>query len=504
MFKNKKRWIWIAVAMLALTTAIAGCGGGKSGKQAPASSSADEKPQAQENAKKSPVKLTMWTRTPETVDLLKEAADDFQAETGHTIEVVSFPADQYQAALQAAVSGDNLPDIFHFQSSIPLAQMIKLDLIQPIPFTDEFKQQFDPATWWEGSTTLDGIVYGWPDRSFRRGTLVVFYNKKILRDAGLNADQAPTTWDEFLQQSKEVVSKGDGKIYGVTTGMKASWFSERLVGQLATTVGGGISMETLSGRLFDWKNGTAFTPGPVFEAVKFLEQLKNEKVIHPDFVIMDRPDAAAQFGENQAAFLIDGHWRLMSLKETYPTLEFGLAPLPSKTGTPAYWGVEGGSGNAYFLSKKLKHTDVAVQWFEYLTKHFYPKLLEKAIDLAPVPAINNSPDVEVIPEFRQLIDLIDRIVKVQPSPGQRSPIEIETAAKMLAKTAKEPLGSTVQSYLAGNKFDLEKYLNDYAAEQQKFLEDAVNEVSGAKLDFWKFPNWDINHNYNPDQYQQLK
>lgn len=496
----------MAVAVLLIATVLAGCGGGKSNnRDSTQPPPADDKPQTQEEAKTAdPVKLTMWTRTPETVDLLKETADAFKADTGHTVEIVTFPADQYQAALQAAVSGDNLPDIFHFHSSIPLAQMIKLDLIQPIPFSDEFKQRFDPATWWEGSTTLDGIVYGWPDRSFRRGTLVVFYNKKMLRDLGLNADRAPATWDEFLETSKEIVAKGEGKIYGVTTGMKASWFSERLVAQLGTTVeGGGIFMETLPGRLFDWKNGNAFTPGPVAEAVRFLEQLKDAKVIHPDFVIMDRPDAAAQFGENQAAFLIDGHWRLMSLKETYPDLEFGLAPLPSKTGTPAYWGVEGGSGNAYFLSKKLKHVDVAVEWFEYLTNRFYPKLLEKAIDLAPVPDINNSPDVEMIPEFRQLIELIDQIVKVQPSPGQRDPIEIETAAKMLAKTAKEPLGSTVQSYLSGNKIDLDKYLNDYAAEQQKFLEDAVNEVSGAKLDNWKFPNWDINHNYNPDRYQQL-
>jgi multiple sugar transport system substrate-binding protein len=493
--KTKCSFILGLIAALVLCIVFAGCSSLSIKFGKPADKSITE-------IKKEPEKLTMWVRTPETLEILNDAAVRFQAETGNHIDILSIADGQYQASLQAAISGNQLPDIFQTHYAISLAQLNKLGLIQPLPFTEEFLGQFDPSSWWEGSTTLGGEVYGWPDRSFIRGSLVMFYNKKVMKDAGLHPDSPPVTWEQFLEQSKQVTQQSGEKVYGATTALKSDWFAERLVAQLATTVeGGGIYMESLPGKLFDWKTGNAFTAAPALEALNFLEKLKNGKVINPDFVIMDRPNAAAQFGENQAAFLFDGHWRLKWMKENYPELEFGLAPLPSKTGALAYWGVEGGSSNAFVVSKKSKNADVAVKWFEYLSKYYYPKLLEKSIDLTPIPSINNLINIEMIPEFKQLIQLYDKIVKMQPSPSLRNPVDIEVKIKLLAKTSTEPLGQTVQAYLSGKKMDIDKYMNDYATEQQQFLEDALKAVAGAKKEDWIFKNWRPSDNYTLEKYK---
>jgi multiple sugar transport system substrate-binding protein len=448
--------------------------------------------------------LTMWVRTPETVALLEQSIERFHAEQDEIrVRVVPFAADAYPGALQAALSGQDLPDIFQVHNSVPVPRLVSLGVIQPIGsyFSAGYTEQFDPATWWEGSTTVGGEIYAWPDRSFRRASLYLYYNREVLARAGLDPETPPVTWEEFLEQASQVSEAGNGRYYGLHLGFTSGWFNERVVLQLATTVSEdtGVPAEHLPGRMVNWRTGTIFDADAIPEVAAFFQEMIARDAVHPDFLNTGRSQATAQWAAGQAAFLFDGSWRLQELLRTEPDLDFGIAMLPSKTGAPPLWGVEGGSQNAFAVSSRSQNVEAAVRLFEFLTEDYYPRLIREAVDLTPIPALNADDNLFVHPEFRELVRLTEANTVVLPSPVMENAQQLETVIRLAAKAARRPFGESMQGFFAERNFEIASYLSEYAAEQQRFLAEALEEAQaqGAEVseDEWVFPDWQPTQNY---------
>lgn len=447
--------------------------------------------------------LTMWVRTPETVDLLAASLERFHAENPDIrVRLDTFAADAYPGALQAAISGQDLPDVFQVHNSVPMPRLAALDLIQPLEphLSDGFRDRFDPATWWEGSTTLGGEIYAWPDRSFRRASLFLYVNNEVLTDAGLDPENVPTTWDEFLEQATTVTEAGGGRYYGLHLGFTSGWFNERVILQLATTVSDdrGVPAEHLPGRMVNWTTGDVADLDEVPDVVDFFRELMARDAIHPDFLNTGRSQATAQWAAGQAAFLFDGSWRLQELLRTEPDLDFSIALLPSKTGTPPLWGVEGGSQNAFAVASTSPYPAEAAQLFEFLSEDYYPRLIEGAVDLTPIPALNADDALYTSPEFRELVRLTELATVVLPSPVMRNADQLETIVRSGAKSASRPFGESIQGFLADGS-DVAAYLESYSDEQRRFLTESIAEAAaeGADVDEseWRFDDWNPLENH---------
>ncbi|NQX71388.1 extracellular solute-binding protein [Paenibacillus alba] len=478
--------------VLAALTVLAGC------------SEKSASPPKAEKAGTEPVKLSMWVRTPETLDLIKKSAEAFhQKYTNISIEVVNYAPEQYSAAIQAAVSGDSLPDIFQYHNSLTLSALDKLNLIQPIPFTDDFKQKFDPGTWLEGSTTLSGKVYAWPDRSFVRGPVILFYNKKLLADAGL-AGKTPATWDDLIAQAKQV-KEHSATLVPIVSGLKAPWAAGRIVAQLATTTGkAGLASEVYPDKQFDWKTGSTYQAEPTLESIQFLKQLIIGNLMSADSIIKDPPQANADFGDGKSAYMINGHWFVKTLLDNYKNLDFGVTTLPSKSGVLPYFGVNGGSANGYLISKKSKHTNEAAKWFEFLTENYYPELLKQSIDLTPIQSLNSASNVDMKPQFKELIQIMNQTVRVQPTPALINSVELETTNKLLSVSSKLPIGNIAQAYLAGGSQDVKAAVDNFVKEQENAFSNALKAVEGSSKDRWTFPDWTVDQNYLAEKYKNKK
>ncbi|MBO9604853.1 MAG: extracellular solute-binding protein [Paenibacillaceae bacterium] len=487
-------------AVLGTAVLLAGCGGTKSEGTGASASPQSSAPAASAKAPEKEVKLTMWVKsTPEEQELFKTEAAAFKKDNpAITVEIVPFGTDQYISALQAAISGSSLPDIFQLAPQIPLTQLKKLDLVQPLAFDQKYMDQFEDGTWLAGKTTLDNKPYVWPNRSFKTAASVMFYNKKVMRDMGLNPDKPPATWDELAAQAKIVTDKGGGSIYGISAGLKQDWFVEQLVQQMATSVDGkGIQSVADFARMTDWKTGTLFQPNAVKVTAEAFKQWMANKIINPNALIWTSAESAASFGEGKAAFDLEGQWQLAFFKSKYPNLEFGVAMLPSKSGTPSYYGTVGGSETGFVVSKKAANMEATTKWLTYLTQQHYINAAQKYIALSP---LKNADATNVGPEWKQIVDVSNQMFRVVPAPWVKNPVELDVMTALKAKTAKQPLGATLQTYWNNGNVNLDKYLADYAAEQQTFLQDAVKSVQGAKLEDWSFPNWDINTNFTQDKY----
>lgn len=441
--------------------------------------------------------LTMWVRTPETVDLLRASLERFHAENPDVrVRLDTFAADAYPGALQAAISGNALPDVFQVHNSVPMPRMAALGLIQPLEphFSEGFRERFDPATWWEGSTTLGGEIFAWPDRSFRRASLFLYVNDAVLADAGLDPADVPTTWDEFLAQATAVSEAGAGRYYGLHLGFTSGWFNERVILQLATTVSSdrGVPAEHLPGRMVNWSRGDVADLDEVPAVVEFFRQLMAADAIHPDYLNTGRSQATAQWAAGQAAFLIDGSWRLQELLRTEPDLAFQVALLPSSSGSVPLWGVEGGSQNAFAVAATSPHAAVAARLFEFLSEDYYPRLIAGAVDLTPIPALNADDALFMSAEFRELVRLTELATVVLPSPVMRNADQLTTLIRLGGKSASRPFGETMQGILADGS-DPAAYLSVYAEEQRRFLVEALAEAAAegavVEAEEWTFDDW---------------
>ncbi|MDI5977834.1 ABC transporter substrate-binding protein [Amycolatopsis magusensis] len=168
---------WAAVLVAALT--LAGCG---------SASGPDSASGGGEH------KLVVWdwkSGDPAAAAYLEKAKADFAAKRpGVSVEFVAQPFDQYYTLLGAAIQAGRGPDVMLFNGGGQLRD--RVDALVPLdPYVTADR---DRLTGWEafggnGKTYASPVtLQGHP----------IYVNRKLYRDAGLDPDRPPATWDEFV------------------------------------------------------------------------------------------------------------------------------------------------------------------------------------------------------------------------------------------------------------------------------------------------------------------
>ena len=123
------------------------------------------------------------------------------------IDVVKPWGDVWTANIAAVAAGSGMPDII-VEDRPKLPQTGKDGVVtnlQPYIDRDKFDTSvFYPFTWQQ--TLLDGKSYGIP---FETDVRVMFYNKTMFTDEGLDATKPPKTWDELWALADKLDKKDD-------------------------------------------------------------------------------------------------------------------------------------------------------------------------------------------------------------------------------------------------------------------------------------------------------
>jgi ABC-type glycerol-3-phosphate transport system substrate-binding protein len=130
--------------------------------------------------------------------------------------------DVVQQKFQAALVGGDVPEIIQMEihATPQFASAGALAPLEPF-YSGDAAFNFDdlvPATLlnqrWEGK------LYAMP---INRSTPLLYYNKKLFREAGLNPEQPPRSWAEFREAARKLTGgEGDSRIYGFLP--EASWW----------------------------------------------------------------------------------------------------------------------------------------------------------------------------------------------------------------------------------------------------------------------------------------
>ena len=189
------------------------------------------------------------------------------------------------------------------------------------------------------AVTAGKTLYGLPTSNYTQGLII---NRKLFTEAGLNPDQPPTTWAQVEQDAKAITKLGHG-IYGYgdySAGNNGGWhFSSEV--------------DAMGGQMISPDGTTAAFNSPQGKAVlQALHTMRfTDHSMSPtqqlQWGALQKQMAAGTLGMYIAA--PDDIYNVIVPQDGGDINNYGMAPLPSATGTPA--GSLSG-GNDYMFAKR--------------------------------------------------------------------------------------------------------------------------------------------------------
>ncbi|MCG6883227.1 MAG: ABC transporter substrate-binding protein [Silicimonas sp.] len=249
-------------------------------------------------------------------------------------------------ALSALASGESAQLAVMF--SIDAYDLIEQDLI--VAFEDiegvnpDWLDSFYPALM--ANSRIEGKTWGIP---FQRSTIVAYYNKDMFREAGLDPESPPATWDELVSMGKALTKDGTYGLMIPSTGYPY-WMFQALAIQNGKEV---MSDDGLT---------TYFDDEAVVDTLEFWKSLSTEHGIMPEGTV-EWGTLRQAFLEGQTAMMWHSTGNLTAVKNN-ASFDFGVAELPAnvRPGSPT------GGGNFYVFKDTTPEEQAAsLKLIEFMT-----------------------------------------------------------------------------------------------------------------------------------------
>jgi sn-glycerol 3-phosphate transport system substrate-binding protein len=206
-------------------------------------------------------------------------------------------------------------------------------------------KSFYPA--FMANSQTGGKIWGIP---FQRSTIVLYWNKELFKEAGLDPNRAPANWKEMQEYAAKLTkhdAAGNTTQWGVQ--IPSSGFPYWLFQGLTTP--NGVELMNSAG------TETYFDKPAVIEALQYWVDLGRKYKVHPTGVV-EWGTTPKDFFERKAAMIWTTTGNLTNVKNN-AKFEFGVAMLPEskRRGSPT------GGGNFYVFKKATKDQQLAaVRW----------------------------------------------------------------------------------------------------------------------------------------------
>ncbi|WP_246716342.1 ABC transporter substrate-binding protein [Martelella soudanensis] len=171
--------------------------------------------------------LTVWdwkSGDPAAASYIQTAKEKFEADNpGDTVKFVMQPHDQYYTILGTALASGKGPDVFLLhggaQTRARIPALVDLSAHnENLVGTEEFEGE-------------DGKLYALP---VTIQGFVVYYNKELYADAGLDPESPPQTFDELVAVCEAIKEKGDVPCFAM--GNKEGFGAEFLLSAIAASM----------------------------------------------------------------------------------------------------------------------------------------------------------------------------------------------------------------------------------------------------------------------------
>lgn len=341
---HARTWRWGA-GLLLVALLAAGCGGGQ--------------------AEDGRTRVVFWhSFVSSTIPALEDLVARFEEEHPEIrLDAQYIPTgDALVQKLITAVRSNTAPDISWIHADY-LPSLVEADAIYPMAhfidgpdgLSEEDLADIYPALLQYAS--YQGTLYSLPMEATNLGLL---YNRELFRQAGLDPDRPPRTWEELVSYSERLLvdRNNDGRFEqigflvpaGPGTGPDGPWMVWQWMPFL-WQAGGYLIDEEQSRVLYDSEAGV--------EALglwKRLYDLQNQKSFSSEY--------QSAFYAQQGAMLLDGPWSLPNYPRLLRDIDWAVAPLPA--GPEKQATVVGGEYLAVF--KQSEHPEAAWAFLKWMTR----------------------------------------------------------------------------------------------------------------------------------------
>ncbi|MHA0855720.1 ABC transporter substrate-binding protein [Paenibacillus sp. CMAA1364] len=501
--KSKMRIVGFVIILTLILQVITACAGSNN-TTVTNNGNKEAEPVATEPAKDEQITLRVMDWADSEKVFRDQFIKDFEIKYPNIkIEYTLLTADQFQNTLTTSIKSNDAPDLFPIPANMSLSTAVKGEWYQPLdPYIDdEFKNRFVDGIFAEGSTMLDGKIYSIPALMSVPST-IIYYNKQLFRDAGLDPENPPKTYSEFREAAKKITEAGAGKAYGIIEGGKQVNRWRLAVMDWSALGGSGLNQHSPISLV---TNNASYDSKPVIDVMNLFKALKDDGSFHPNTMSLSAPEARALFGEGQAGFMLQGEWSIGVWVRDNPNLDFGVMapPIPDE-GQKGY--LPRSNFNPWIgISKTSKHPEAAAIYLkEYFSKEYQSILVKNGDRFSVLKEVND--DSSEIPQFKQYYEVAQQMSRLVPSPQLRNPDLADVYANY--KDVQPGVGDILQGVVAGALKDPSAPLKQLSAGIDKALNDAIEKAKadGANvgIDDFRFSNWSSDKDYTSADYDSIR
>ncbi len=341
----KKRISALLLILVLVMTMLAGCGSTESKEG--------------ETKKDGDITLTMWTIATESDSFHKpylEAIKDFEAaHPGVKIDMKTFENESYKTKIKAAVSANELPDVFFTwaggfsESFVQSGKVLCLD-----DYYKNYSADLSQAAL--VNDTYDGKLYGSVTCT---PVSVMWYNKEMFKKQGV---EVPTTWDDFKAVCKKFVDAG---ITPIGTSVKDTWVLAMLHDALTLK---SVGPDKLAKALL--KQGQSYNDPDFLKSATCIKELVDMKAFAEGATGVSNDEASAEFYKEKVPMYFTGSWMGGSIiTDAKKPENFSVAPIPVVNDTNAkITDFMGGGSDTLMVSAGTEHKDMAAAAAFEITK----------------------------------------------------------------------------------------------------------------------------------------
>jgi sn-glycerol 3-phosphate transport system substrate-binding protein len=319
--------------------------------------------------------------------LIDQMAADFQKENP-SIKVTPIYSGTYQETMVKALTAhkSGQPPVTSVLLSTDMYTLIDEDAVLPIsdlansPEDQAWLKSFYPA--FMANSQTGGKVWGVP---FQRSTVVLYWNKALFKEAGLDPEKPPSTWAEMVEYAGKLTKRdAQGNITQWGVQVPSSGFPYWLFQGFTTQ--NGVELMNAAG------TETYFDRPGVIEALQFWVDLSTKHRVHPPGVV-EWGTTPRDFFERKVAMMWTTTGNLTNVRNN-AKFDFGVGMLPAnkRRGSPT------GGGNFYVFKKSTSaQQQAAVRFIRWVTSP--ERAAQWGIDTGYVAVRPDSFDTPVMKQY---------------------------------------------------------------------------------------------------------
>jgi|GEM_PF-387857 len=370
---NRRAFVTRALALGASFSAIdimlQACGGGGSGGAASSTT---------------PIKWSTWAGA-QSAKRFQAFTDKYNADHKTNVKFLAIPSyDEYLPKILAELNAGIAPDVF-YAADEHIIKLIKNQTIAELTplltgSSSQIKQDDYFPGLWGAAKTHSGKLYGIPVDC---NPLVVWYNKKVLAQAGIS--EMPADLYAQGQWTRDAFQEMLNKLQAVKkTGYVLD--NDSMMYHYSWVLNNG-------GQIYDndgYGNFVANQDAKSIEIFQWLADNVRAKKITYGATLPSNQGVDLMFMANQVGFLTEGRYYLSEFKDARSRgLDYDIAPIPSNAGKGGIAGVF----LAYIvMNKKTKNPDAA---YQFLSNYVYKdgEILRLKDDGNAVPSVKGADQV---------------------------------------------------------------------------------------------------------------